>query len=89
MTSHGHATRRGRLVDIVGGALLGGIVGAIAAVNFVVFLGPDAGYESSLGDVFADSVVVGVLTVALLLAGPVVGVLIARRARHRSESHEP
>ena len=64
MTSDGHAARRGRLIDIVGGALLGGIVGAIAAVNFVIFLGPDAGYESSIRDVFADSVVVGILTVA-------------------------
>jgi hypothetical protein len=46
-----------------------------------------SGREATIPEVFKESVVAGVVTVAVLLAGPVVGVWIARRLRRRD--HEP
>jgi hypothetical protein len=75
------SNRRNWLVDILAGGLVGGFVGAIAAVNFVIYTGVDQGYEASLFEVFEYSVLAGVVTVLILVAGPVVGVLTARRMR--------
>ncbi len=74
-----HRTR-GWVRDVVAG-LVGAAVGAVVAVNVVIFSGMDAGYESSLTEVFRQNVVVGVVTVIALLGGPVVGVLVGRRLR--------
>ncbi len=68
---------------MVAGGVVGAIVGAIVAVNVVIYAGPDTGYQSSIGDVFEHDVFVGFLTVTVLLAGPVTGVVIARRRRKR------
>jgi len=63
------------------GALVGAIVGAIVAVNFVIAFGPDSGYESSIPDVFRENVLVGIVTVAILVAGPMAGAIVAGRMR--------
>lgn len=75
------SSRRDWLVDVLIGGLIGGIVGAIAAVNFVIFSGMERGYESTIPEIFTQSVPAGVVTVALLAAGPLVGVLLRRRRR--------
>lgn len=83
-----HAARgaRGWLVDIVIGTTVGAIAGAIVAVNVVIYAGPDQGYESSIGDVFDHSALLGLVVVAMLAGGPIVGIVIARRhRRHRAE----
>jgi hypothetical protein len=72
---------RGWLVDTVVGGIVGGVVGAIVAVNFVIFAGIDGGYEARIADVFRQNVIAGVVTVIVLLAGPVFGVVGARRLR--------
>lgn len=74
---------KGWLADLAVGGLVGGLVGAVAAVNFVIFTGIEQGYEASLGEVFEHSLIAGVVTVMLLIAGPVLGVLTARRLRTR------
>ena len=77
---------RGWLLDLVVGGLVGGLVGAIAAVNFVIYTGIEQGYEASLVELFQHSPIAGVITVMILLAGPVLGVLTARRLR-RNRAH--
>ena len=71
------------MIDIGLGGILGGIVGAITAVNVVIFSGIDDGYEASLSEVFSQNLVIGLATVAILVAGPIVGVIVARRQRAR------
>jgi hypothetical protein len=72
---------RGWLVDLAAGGILGGAAGLVVAVNLVIFLGPEQGYESSIQDVFDHSTILGVVVLAILAAGPIVGVLLARRRR--------
>jgi hypothetical protein len=69
------------LIDLVVGGIVGGITGAIVAVNIVIFSGTEDGYEASISQVFRDNPVVGIITVAFLAAGPVAGVIMARRMR--------
>lgn len=76
---------RGWLIDGVVGGVAGGVVGAVAAVNIVIFTGIDGGYEASLPEVFRQSPAVGVVTVLVLLAGPVFGVLGMRRLRRKRD----
>jgi hypothetical protein len=75
--------KSGWFVDIVAGGIVGGVAGAIVAVNFVIYAGIERGYEATIPELFRQSVVAGVITVAVLVAGPVVGVWIARRLRRR------
>lgn len=75
--------RRSWILDVVVGGLVGLVIAAIVAVNLVITAGPDQGYESSLGDVFDHSLVLGFLTLAVLIAGPIIGVVVARRVRSR------
>jgi uncharacterized membrane protein len=81
----------GWLIDVLVGGIVGAIVGAIVAVNFVILVGVDQGYQASLGEVFDRSVAAGVVTLLVLIAGPVLGVAIARRQRRRRSPplHEP
>lgn len=74
---------RSWLGDVVVGGFVGGVIGAIVAVNVVIFSGIDRGYEASLADVFRQNWVIGCLTVAVLISGPVLGVVVARRMRKR------
>jgi hypothetical protein len=73
--------RRGWLVDILLGGVIGGVVGAIVAVNVVIYSGIDRGYEATIPEVFRQNMLVGILTVAILVGAPVLGVAVARRVR--------
>lgn len=75
--------RRVWLVDAVVGGIVGGVVGAIVAVNFVIYVGIDRGYEASIADVFGQNMLAGIVTVTVLVAGPVLGVVVARRLRRK------
>jgi uncharacterized membrane protein len=66
------------------GAVLGFAVGAIIAVNVVITAGVDQGYQASLAEIFEENVFLGIVTVAILAAGPVLGVIIAHRLQRRS-----
>lgn len=79
------ATARGWLVDALVGGFLGAVIGAIVAVNLVIYSGIEGGYESSIADVFEQSTPTGIVTVAILIAGPVLGVFVARRLRRKRE----
>ncbi|MDX2344841.1 MAG: hypothetical protein QNL12_14490 [Acidimicrobiia bacterium] len=79
---------RAWLVDIVVGGIAGGLTGAIAAVNFVIFIGIDDGYEASIAEVFRQNTMAGVVTVAILGFSPVCGVVAARRLRRKRERRE-
>lgn len=72
---------KGLVIDVLAGGLIGGLVGAVVAVNFVLVVGVEEGYEASLGEVFQHSIIAGAVTLAVLAAGPVLGVLAARRRR--------
>lgn len=71
------------LVDFLVGTAWGAALGAILAVNVVIFSGVDRGYQASISEVFDHNPVVGFLTVAILAAGPVLGVVTMRRLRNR------
>jgi hypothetical protein len=79
--------KSGWFVDVVAGGIVGGVAGAIVAVNFVIYSGIERGYEATIPEVFRESVVAGIITVAVLAAGPVVGVWIARRRRRRRNAN--
>ncbi|MGA7097589.1 MAG: hypothetical protein WB245_08490 [Acidimicrobiia bacterium] len=68
-------------MDTLVGVVAGGIVGAIAAVNFIITIG--IGYDVSIGEVFDHSTIAGVVMVLILLAGPVIGVVAMRWLRRR------
>ncbi len=76
----------GRVIGALAGAIIGLLVGGIAAVNLVIFAGVDQGYEASLPEVFETNVLLGVTTVAVLIAGPIVGAIVALRIRPRSDT---
>lgn len=71
------------MVDVLVGVILGGVAGAIVAVNFVIYTGVEGGYEASIGDVFDHNLILGLITVAIWIAGPILGVYLARRRRRR------
>lgn len=72
-------TRRRLAIRVVSGALVGLVVGAIASVNVVIFGGIEDGYEASIPEVFDESTLVGLIAVVVLVAGPVIGAIIALR----------
>lgn len=74
-------TRRSWIVDGTIGVIVGGILGAIVAVNLIITAG--IGYDVTLAEVFRQNTIVGVVTVAILVAGPVVGVFAMRTLRQR------
>jgi uncharacterized membrane protein YccC len=73
-----------RIANGVIGAILGFAVGAIIAVNVVITAGVDQGYQASLPEIFEENVFLGIMTVLILAAGPVLGVIIAHRLQRRS-----
>jgi ABC-type uncharacterized transport system permease subunit len=75
--------RRNRIVAIVVGGVVGGILGAVVAVNLMIYFGTDAGYEASLPEIFDKSTVLGVIVVAVLVAGPFLGGWVATKIRSR------
>jgi len=76
---------RNWLIDLLAGALVGGVVGAVAAVNFVIYIGIEDGYEANIADVFRQNTIAGIVTVTILVLGPVLGVIAARRIRRRRQ----
>ncbi len=79
-------SRRTTAIALLVGGIIGAVIGAIVAVNIVIFAGPDQGYESRPSDVYEHSPVLAVVTVAVLVAGPIAGAAIARRMRSRAPS---
>jgi hypothetical protein len=77
------STPRGWWFDVLVGGILGGVVGGIVAVNFVIYAGIEPGYEATIPEVFRQSTLAGIVTVLILVAGPVGGVFVARRIRRR------
>ncbi len=71
------------LADVLVGGFAGAVVGGLLAVNLVIFSGNEQGYEASLGEVFEQSPLLGIAVVTLWIAGPVLGVIGARRQRRR------
>ncbi len=74
-------SRIGVLVRLVVGGIAGLVVGAIAAVNVAIAFGTDRGYEASIGELFTENPLVGVVVVAVLVAGPIAGAIVALRIR--------
>jgi ribosomal protein S18 acetylase RimI-like enzyme len=70
------------------GALIGAITGLVVAINVVIFSGSEKGYETSVRELFDRNVVLGVVVVSIVLAGPVVGALVAFRTRDRIRVRE-
>ena len=81
-----NSQRRRALLAAVVGAVVGAIIGAIVAVNFVITIGIDRGYEASIGDVFRENVFAGIVTVAILATGPVLGAVVALRRRRSADT---
>jgi len=80
-------SRSGWLVDVLVGGAAGGLVAVVVALNLMIYLGPESGYETSLGELFAQSLPAGILVIVVLVAGPVLGVVSARgwrRSHQRS-----
>ena len=70
---------QGRAGSTIVGALIGMIVAAIVAVNLVILSGIDSGYETTIPELFRENVFLGIVTVAILVAGPIVGALYGKR----------
>ena len=63
---------------------LGGLfVAVIIILNLHIVVGLEEGYAASPVEVFESSVLVALVDVALLVAGPVLGILAASRLRLR------
>lgn len=73
--------RSGWLLDGLVGVVAGGVVGAIVAVNFIITIG--IGYDVGIGGVFEHSLIAGVITMLILISGPLLGILMMRWLRQR------
>lgn len=82
--SHSHF--RGWLVDLVVGGLGGLVIAWVVAVNLVIYLGVEGGYQAGPGDVFEHSWILGIVVVAVLSAGPVLAVSYMRRQRRQRDA---
>lgn len=81
---------RGRqwLVDILAGGVIGGVCGAIVGWNVSIFLGVPAGYEAGLGEVLSHSLLGGILWLAAVISGPLVGIAIVRWQRQKRKRRD-
>lgn len=75
-----HSTRQWA-VDIFAGGLLGMLFGWVVAVNVVIFSGVEGGYQAGVAEIFDKSFLLGVVVLIIFFAGPVLGVVVARRRR--------
>jgi len=64
-------------------ALVGFVVAVIIILNLHILVGLEDGYAASPADVFEWSVLLGAVDIALLVAGPVLGIVVASRLRRR------
>jgi len=85
VTMEGTKTPTRWVPPLVGG-VVGLVVGAIVSVNVMIFGGAPDGYQTSIADLFSHSPVLGVVVVAIFLAGPVVGVVLGLRVGQGSSS---
>jgi hypothetical protein len=81
------ATRRQNILDLVLGIALGGLLGAIVAVNLIITVG--IGYDVSLAQVFRENLLVGIVTTLILISGPIAGIALMRRLRRQREGTTP
>ena len=72
---------KGWLLDIVVGGFGGSIVGAIVAVNVVIYSGIDDGYEAGPNAWFGYSPVLGIAVIALLVLPPIWAIFMMRKLR--------
>lgn len=86
MSAVSQSSLRGWLVDMVVGGLGGLVVAWIVAVNLVIYLGVEGGYQAGPGDVFEHSWTLGIVVVAVLVAGPVLAVTYMRRQRRQRDA---
>lgn len=77
---------RGWLVDIAVGGFAGLVVGLLVAVNVVIYTGIEGGYEATIGDVFRQNLLVGLLATVIVLGGPVGGIYVLRMLRRKRSS---
>lgn len=77
---------RGWFVDLVVGGLGGLVIAWIVAVNLVIYLGVEGGYQAGLGDVFGHSVVLGIVVIGIVVAGPALGVTYMKRQRRQRDA---
>jgi len=63
--------------------LSGFVVAVIVILNLHILVGLKNGYAASPANVFEWSVLLGVVDIALLVAGPVLGIVAASRLRRR------
>jgi hypothetical protein len=79
--------RRQSIIDLVLGIALGGLLGAIVAVNLIITVG--IGYDVSLAQVFRENLLVGIVTTLILISGPIAGIALMRRLRRQREGTTP
>lgn len=78
--SHRHMTHgRGRRARTLLGGAVGALVGAIAAVNIVIFSGIEDGYEATPEQVFDENPAVGVIAALVFCVCVGGGAMIAGR----------
>ncbi len=81
------SAKRQQIIDLALGIVGGAVVGAIVAVNFIITIG--IGYDVTLADVYRESPPAGVLTTAILVAGPIIGVVLMRKLSRRRNGSSP
>lgn len=79
--------RRKWLVDGLVGVVVGGVVGAIVAVNLLTTVG--IGYDVTPAQVVREHLFVGSVTLGILISGPIVGVVVMRRLRRKRPAGRP
>ncbi|HEY6627420.1 MAG TPA: hypothetical protein VI193_00380 [Acidimicrobiia bacterium] len=80
-------TKRDRVIDWGLGLFGGAVVGAIVAVNLIITVG--IGYDVSLAEVYRENPLVGIVTTAILVAGPILGVALMRKLRRDRNRSTP
>lgn len=74
-------------MDVFAGGVIGEIAAVITTWNLAILIGVEGGYEAGIGDVFGHSTLAGILVIAIWIAGPIVGVVLARRVRRNRAAH--
>lgn len=73
------------MVDLFSGGLAGFAVAWIVAVNLVILVGVDRGYQAGVDEIFRHSTMLGVAVVGVILLGPIFGVSLLRSRRRRRD----
>ena len=81
------SNKRQWIIDLALGVAIGGLVGAIIAVNLIITVG--IGYDVTLPEVFRENMLLGTITTVILVSGPIVGAALMRKRRRRREGLTP